>query len=221
MCITLNEIQLFQPAELAYDPQLTVPLDRNFITWQGGIPTCAVSTAVQASVVSADARSDRVRVVWMTSEVQEAAVYRREGDREWAQAARLVPDGSHRLTFDDYDVVPGAQYAYRLGIMLATGEVFVGETSASVPGHTALAMSGVRWDAGSRGVLLSLALPRAGLATFEIYDLSGRRFLREHLEGLSAGTQDVRIGASLKPGVYFARLNHNSNRVTARFVVVQ
>ena len=78
----------------------------------------------------------------MTRDVQEAAVYRREGNREWEQVARLVPDGSHRLTFDDYDVVPGAQYAYRLRISLATGEVFVGETSVSVPRPAALAMSG-------------------------------------------------------------------------------
>ena len=127
------------------------------------------------------------------------------------------------MTFDDYDVVPGARYAYRLGVAHATGEVFVGETSVLVPGPASLAMSAVRWDAGSRGVLVSLALPRAGAATLEIYDLVGRRFVRETLEGLSAGTHDVRIAGagSLKPGVYFARLSQGTERVTGRFVVVQ
>ncbi len=223
MCLLLNEIQLFQPFQLNYDPQLTMPINRNYISWQGGIANCVSSTPVQASVVTTEANSERVRVVWMTADVPEAAVYRREGAREWTHVARLVPDGSHRLTFDDYDVVPGAQYAYRLGIMLASGEVFVGETSVSVPGNTALAMSAVRWDAGSRGVLVSLALPRAGAATFEIYDLGGRRFVREALEGLSAGTHDVRIAGarSLKPGMYFARLSQGTERVTGRFVVVQ
>ena len=139
------------------------------------------------------------------------------------QVARLTPDGSHRLTFDDYDVVPGAQYSYRLGVMLPTGEVFVAETSVFVPAKAALAMSGLRWDAGSGGVLVSLALPRAGAATFEVYDLVGRRFVRETLERLSAGTHDVRIAGagSLKPGVYFARLSQGTERVAGRFVVVQ
>ncbi len=223
MCIVLNEIQLFQPFERNFDPQLIMPINRNYISWQGGSVTCLSTTPVQASVVTTEASFDRVRVVWMTGDVDEAAVYRREANHTWIQVARLVPDGSHRLTFDDYDVVPGASYSYRLGITLASGEVFVGETLVAVPGHSALAMSAVRWDAGTRGVLVSLALPRAGEASFEIYDLGGRRFVRETLDGLSAGTHDVRIaGASaLKPGMYFARLSQGPDKVTGRFVVVQ
>jgi len=49
-CIVLNEIQLFQPPEAAFDPSITAPLSRNWITWQlpiTGPPGCPLSTPTQ------------------------------------------------------------------------------------------------------------------------------------------------------------------------------
>jgi hypothetical protein len=49
-CIVFNEIQLFQPFELANDPIITTPLNSNFVTWQGGPgATCPASTPTQKS----------------------------------------------------------------------------------------------------------------------------------------------------------------------------
>jgi len=39
-CITLTSIQLFQPLEAAHDPELSRPIDRNFVQWQVGVPNC-------------------------------------------------------------------------------------------------------------------------------------------------------------------------------------
>ena len=49
-CIVLNEIQLFQPLTLGFDPQIFNPRDRNFATWQnpaGGPPGCPGTTPTQ------------------------------------------------------------------------------------------------------------------------------------------------------------------------------
>jgi hypothetical protein len=46
-CIVLNEIQLFQPPEQAFDPQIFNARDRQFVTWQSpeaGPPGCPQST---------------------------------------------------------------------------------------------------------------------------------------------------------------------------------
>jgi hypothetical protein len=51
-CIGLMEIQLFQSPGQAYDPVITAPLYRNFVTWQGGVPGCP--GAVNSYYVDAD-----------------------------------------------------------------------------------------------------------------------------------------------------------------------
>jgi len=43
-CIVFNELQLFQPPEQNNDPVITNPIDRNFVTWQGGSASCPQST---------------------------------------------------------------------------------------------------------------------------------------------------------------------------------
>jgi hypothetical protein len=46
-CIVLNDVQLFQPPELLFDPLIFNPADRNFATWQtplGGPPGCPFAT---------------------------------------------------------------------------------------------------------------------------------------------------------------------------------
>ncbi len=50
-CIVLNEIQLFQPLELANDPIITNPRDRQFATWQNpatGPVGCPLSTPTKS-----------------------------------------------------------------------------------------------------------------------------------------------------------------------------
>ena len=50
-CIVLNEIQLFQPLELQFDPIITNPRERQFITWQNpatGPSGCPLSTPTKS-----------------------------------------------------------------------------------------------------------------------------------------------------------------------------
>src|SRR5438309_1168129 len=42
-CVVLNEIQLFQPADADYDPEIVNPALQSFVTWQAptsGPPNC-------------------------------------------------------------------------------------------------------------------------------------------------------------------------------------
>ena len=84
-----------------------------------------------------------------------------------------------------------------------------------VPVAAELALTGIVWDRQARSVNVSLTLPRAAVAALEIYDLSGRRWAAQRLEGLKAGAHRVEIGAKvlLPPGVYFARLRQADRSV--------
>src|SRR5439155_10010677 len=123
-CIVLNSLQLFQSPEKGNDPDLTDPLIRNFVTWQGGTPNCPGATAVEVTALSAEAWSNRVRVEWQIGGVDFAKVWRRYGTEAWREIADAAPDGQHRVIFEDRDVAPGASYAYRLGVVDRGREAF-------------------------------------------------------------------------------------------------
>jgi FG-GAP-like repeat/IPT/TIG domain/FG-GAP repeat len=223
MCLRFDSIQLFQPPEQGLDPQLFEPLQNNVVSWQSPAVNCLLATPVLVSVVTADATSDRVRLVWQTEDVERATVHRRDAGGAWHMVATLHPDGQRRIAYEDTDVMPGVTYDYRLGVPAPAGEVFVGETRVTVPAAApaSLSMARVAWD----GVALtvSLSLPRSVSAQLELFDINGRRLADERLEGLAAGDHELRVRPDqpLRPGVFFARLTQDHERVGRRVVVVQ
>jgi hypothetical protein len=223
-CILLNEIQLFQPPDLANDPVISTPLIRNRVYWHS-IGRCAELTPVLVSVMTAEATADRVHLIWQTEDVERATIHRREGEGEWRYLATVLPDGQRRIHYEDTDVTPGVTYDYRLGIPVPAGEMYVGETRVTVPMTEVvdLGLSRVAWHAGSRSLVLSLTLPHAGSASLELFDVNGRRVEATRLDGLEAGHNDlsVRPAHPLTPGVFFARLMLDGEGVSRRFVVVQ
>lgn len=49
-CIVLNDIQLFQPLEVNFDPDISTPANSNFVTWQSPVvPGCPQSTPNKSS----------------------------------------------------------------------------------------------------------------------------------------------------------------------------
>ncbi len=224
-CIVLNEIQLFQTPELANDPRITNSGARNFVNWQQELPSCPGAVPTLVSVVTAEARFDRILLVWQTEDIERATVHRREAEGEWRQIASLYPDGQGRVTYEDTDVTPGATYDYRLGVPVPTGEVYMGETHIAVPSAAPdpLALARVAWDASAGALAVSLSLPKAGLASFELFDVNGRRLGEERLEGLEAGRHELslRPAQPLMPGVFFARVTQNGEAASRRFVVFQ
>jgi hypothetical protein len=223
MCIALGSIQLFQPTEANNDPILFNPLDRNYVSWQQAPPACPEIVAVQASLISADADPDRVRLVWSTELADEVTIYRRRGDEAWSALARVGADGSHRVRYEDREVVPGATYAYRLGIPMNGGEIFAGETEVTVPAASEFALGPVSWERAGRSLTLGVTLPRAAPVTIEVFDVSGRRWCSQVVEGLKAGTNEVRVGvpAAFSSGVFFARATQGAVAQARRFVIIQ
>ncbi len=223
--ISLSEIQLFQPAFRGFDPIIATPHGASVISWQATKTT----TPVLVSVVTTEATPDRVRLVWQTEDVDHATVQRREAEGPWRQVATLRPDGQRRMTYEDTSVTPGATYDYRLGVRVGFpvpgGEVYMGETRVTVPDVAAepLALARVAWDGSAGALAVKLSLPRAGSASFELFDVNGRRLGVERLEGLEAGSHELslRPGQALRPGVFFARLTQDREGVSRRFVVVQ
>jgi len=64
-CILLKEIQLFQPPELAFDPIITNPIDRQFVTWQStvtGLPDCPVVNPSPVAALTATPSSGNVPI---------------------------------------------------------------------------------------------------------------------------------------------------------------
>lgn len=49
-CIVLNDVQLFQPLEVGFDPDITAPANSNFVTWQSAtVVGCPQSTPTHSS----------------------------------------------------------------------------------------------------------------------------------------------------------------------------
>jgi len=90
----------------------------------------------------------------------------------------------------------------------------------------ALAARFVPNPAIGRGLRLSYALPTAGEARFELYDVRGRRIAAQVLPEAAAGpgTLDWSSGAgggALATGVYWTRLTHGGKSVVTKGVVLR
>ena len=75
---------------------------------------------------------------------------------------------------------------------------------------------------GRRGsIALEIALPIAGDARLEMFDVAGRRVDTRELSGLTRGIHPVGIPGQLANGVYWARLHQGTSMKTARVVVLR
>ncbi len=177
---------------------------------------------VAASVVSVDTRSDRILLVWHATGMSEptANAYRREVGTEWTALARITPDGTEYLRYEDLAVQPGTRYGYRLGLRDREVEVFVGEVWAEV-GAAQLALAGLRPNPAGPNPSVTFTLPDASPARLEVLDVGGRRILARDVGSLGPGTHVVSLDLQrpLPPGLYLLRLTHGDRAVTARSVV--
>ncbi len=117
-----------------------------------------------------------------------------------------------------------------LSVHVGAGEGVVLDGSEPGDGPAlALAARFVPNPAIGRGLRLSYALPAAGEARFELYDVRGRRIDARVLPAAAAGrgTLDWSGGAgapggiALAPGVYWTRLTHGGRSVVTKGVVLR
>lgn len=219
----LEGLSLADPAVAAGYDSVTAcvePMTRG----QGIGPVCDLTTPVLVSLVSAQAEPDRVVLSWFASgqPSHTANLYRSTG-AAWTRLGGLAADGTGMLTYEDRDVTPGGRYGYRLGVVTAGREEFMGEVWVEVPQRLGLALAGLRPNPATREATVSFTLPRRAPATLELLDVSGRRVLARDVGGLGPGSHMVSLDRGRRPpaGLYFVRLTQDGRTVTARGVIVR
>jgi hypothetical protein len=171
------------------------------------------ATPTAVSLVSADATPDRVRLVWQSPDRNlSVTVQRRATGEDWLARGEGSPDGAGHMTFEDREVVSGAQYDYRLRIVEPGGERFYGETSIRIPLRSGLSLQRMSPNPSGGDPLVSFALGSSQPAALELFDVLGRRVLTREVGSLGAGAHIVRLmgtGSILPAGRYVLRLSQS------------
>ena len=182
-------------------------------------------TPTLLSLVSAHVARDRVELTWSdpSGDVSGAIVYRRTVPDDWQARGNIWADGTGRLLYQDVSSVPGTRYGYRLGVMEAGREVYLGETWVDVPVASKLALAGFRSNPVHDDRSVAFSLVDASPARLELFDVGGRKIAAREVGALGAGSHLVTLGEgrTLTPGVYLLRLTQGSRSIMARSIVVR
>jgi hypothetical protein len=196
----------------------SVDLTRYAFEDMGWLPR---TTPVLVSLVDALAADGTVRITWLVAGGLEATVERTIGDGLWQPTARLLADGSGRMTYEDHDVDPGHRYGYRLALSDQGAEVRAGEVWVDVPLSARFSLRGAVPNPAIAGLQVAFTLPDAGPVRLEMYDVGGRLVL-ERTTILGAGSHVTNLGgAELATGVYLLRLTHGGRSLTSRVSVMR
>lgn len=181
--------------------------------------------AVEVSLVSAEAESDRVRLAWYAPDVGvlAATVQRRTTTGDWESLGQVRSDGNGRLEYEDRSVIAGVRYGYRLAYR--DGEVlsFTTESWVEVPALR-FALRGLTPNPARGGnLMVGFSLPGGEPATLAVFDLAGRRVLEREVGSLGAGTHAMSLTSAgrLPPGVYTIRLTQGAEQARVRGVVLR
>jgi hypothetical protein len=173
----------------------------------------------QASLVSMDARADRVTLTWDVPGAPALTVQRRVAAGDFAPVGTTAPVGRDRVTFEDLAVSPRAALTYRL--VSATGVLAGSEVQVVVPAIVALSMRALP-AAHVRGeASLEFTLPDASPARLELLDVAGRLVARREVGSLGVGVHQLSLGGAqpLPAGLFFARLSCGERRIIAKVAV--
>jgi hypothetical protein len=186
---------------------------------------CLISdatTGTLASLVSAEAQPDGVRLVWQTSGDAAVSIQRRRAETAWAEVGVIRPERG-RVVFEDRDVQPGERYGYRLAWNDSRGVVVAGEVWIDVPTAAKLALLGFRPNPAAGDLTVSFSLPAEGPVVLDLYDVAGRRVSEDRTTAMPAGNHllSIRHGERLVPGIYIIGLTYGDRMLRARGVVVR
>jgi hypothetical protein len=181
--------------------------------------------ATLASVVSIEGRADRILLTWFAvgNPGLVATLYRRAADDAgWTALCELAADGTGYLRYEDTAVHLGARYGYRLGIMDAEVEVFVGEAWATAE-TPLLALEGARPNPTlADNLRIYFSLPNSGAARLDLIDVTGRQVMAREVGSLGPGAHSVEFSsaARMPAGVYFIRLTRGRESVISRVAIL-
>jgi hypothetical protein len=143
-----------------------------------------------------------------------------EGD-QWSDLGPIAPGEGGRLVFDDHKVVQGTRHSYRLKLQTPSLEAFMPSIEIEVPRAGPLAI--LRLSVENRQLHATYSLPSRQQASLEMFDVQGRRLLRQAIVPEHAGEFEGRyvLRASTHAGIYFVRLTQGRERRTSRLVLVR
>jgi hypothetical protein len=151
---------------------------------------------------------------------------RRLRDTDWVERFGPVPIAGSVLEFDDPDVVPGSEYAYRLTVhgndVITTPEIWVSVPASEVPTVPTLGLP--LPNPSSSGVTFTAGIPNSG-AVLHILDVRGRT-VRQLPVGRQ-GSREVRwdgrdeVGRAVASGIYFVTLRGVGVEVIRRVVLLR
>ena len=196
-------------------PRVSGQLCPNFAALQ----TFQSPTATLASLVSAEVRDGRARVVWQTASSAAATIERSRGGEPWSTLSIGVPDGLGRISIVDDDLIPGVAQGYRL--RLASGDALA-EVWLTVP-SLSFALGAPRANPSDDGLSVSLTLPDAAPARLELLDVTGQLRLTRELGSLGSGRHEIMLARAgeLTPGLYFVRARRGPASSVVRVSVVR
>jgi hypothetical protein len=181
-------------------------------------------TATELSLVNVNAAPGRVELTWHASarDVSSAAVFRRTDRTDWQKLGQIWADGTGRLDWEDTQVIAGARYGYRLGLMEAGQVLSMGETWVDVPSALELSLA-LRSNPAPGDLGVAFSLPDASPARLELFDVSGRRVAARDVGTLGAGSHVIALGdgRALSPGVYLLRLTQSRRSLSARAAILR
>lgn len=210
-------------------PRLLALADGVLVSWsedrgrgEGVVLSAAMaSLGALPELESVEKWPDQVRLAWRASgEARyEVFVERRGADGAWVPLAELARGSDGAFSLEDHEVAPGEALLYRLRLRSAQMEVVTGEVRVEVPSATPLAIRNLTVEGGR--LHLAYALPARGESRFELFDVQGRRLLRDVRPNDHAGELALAwpVPAGVRAGVFFARLTHAGTSRTRRFVL--
>ena len=151
-----------------------------------------------------------------------ARLHRRTAHAEEVRLADLLPDGEGRISYRDLDVIAGASYTYRLGVLDVEGEVYSREIDVRIPSASRLALAAPVTGSGD-AMTASVSLTGSGPASLTLVDLTGRRRAELDLGHLGPGDHVVAFAGSrvLPSGVYVLRLTEGSDAVVRKVCLIR
>lgn len=164
---------------------------------------------------------DLVRLSWRgAADAKYAVLVERSGEgEEWALVRELARDSKGDLVLEDPEVAPGEALTYRLRLRTSDLDVVTGEVLVEVPAATPLAIRGLAVEGGV--LHLAYSLPSRAETRFELFDVQGRRLLRDVRQHEHAGELTLQWPKppGIRAGVFFARLTQAGESRTRRFVL--
>lgn len=177
--------------------------------------------ATQLALVGTEIVNGHPKLTWYSADGarETMKLYRRAVPGNLDYVSDILADGSGQISYEDVNAVAGRSYEYAIGITSASGTRIMGNVWVDVPVNAEFSLKAL--PVTSNALWFVVSLPEAGSARIELVDITGRMIAKQDLGTLAAGQHSVNVSASLKPGIYWARLSQAGKMAATKVAVVR